>query len=429
MSDVIIIGAGITGLACAWRLKQLGIAALVLENSDRAGGVIRSEHAGEYLVECGPNSLLPSGENFDLLDETGLSGQIIEGDRRAPRYICIGGTLRKVPFGPLTAGGVLRIAKEPFIRSRSPENESIHDFVTRRLGAEAEERLVSPFVSGIYAGSTRSLSMAATFPKLVELERQHGSLIIGMLKSRKSTTRRGRTCSFAEGMESLPLRLARDCNILYNAQNVALNDKLQVDWVGNTVRPRAVVITAPAYVASDLLKGILAKTAGSLSSIEYAPIVVATVSVPDSAFAAPLRGFGFLVPRSEKIHLLGTLFSSALFPGRAPKGRQLLTCFLGGALELNVFHWPESRIWDVAGSEIQRIMKLSRPPEPVRLIRRSHAIPQYRIGHERLVASIKDEIRTIPGLFLAGNYLDGVSVSACLEAGERTARAVAAFVR
>src|SRR5262249_16021127 len=160
------------------------------------GGVIRSERVGEYLIEHGPNSLLPLSENFSLLDETGLTAQLIEGDRRAPRYVCIDRRLRKIPFGPLTSRALFRPPAEPFVRSKSKSDESIHDFFTRRFGDEVERRLVSPFVTGIYAGNTRDLSMSAAFPRLVELERRHGSLILGMMKSRKPKgTRKGHTCS------------------------------------------------------------------------------------------------------------------------------------------------------------------------------------------------------------------------------------------
>src|SRR5262245_50642164 len=157
MSDVIIIGAGITGLSCAWRLKKLGIESSILESSNRAGGVIQSERSEGYLIEHGPNSLLPTSENFGLLDEAGLTHEILEGDRRAPRYICFKHELRKAPLGPMSVAGLARALGEPFVRSKSPENESIHDFFTRRVGSEAQERLVSPFVTGIYAGNTREL--------------------------------------------------------------------------------------------------------------------------------------------------------------------------------------------------------------------------------------------------------------------------------
>ena len=427
---VIVIGAGITGLSCAWRLKKLGIDSLVLETADRAGGVIQSERIGDYLIEHGPNSLLPTTENFSLLDEIGLTKEIIEGDRGAPRYVVLDGRLRKIPFGPMTVTGLLRAAAEPFVRTRSKPDESIHDFFVRRFGKQTEARLVSPFVTGIYAGDTRALSMSAAFPRWVELERQHGSLILGMFQSRKPKgTRRGHTCSFAEGMETLPRRLATECHVVLNAKGITLESDLAVRWNDQRMQAEAVVITAPASRASELLLQRLPRVAELLKKADYAPMVIATTSIADRAFQQPLRGFGLLAPRSEKLHILGTLFSSALFPKRAPAGRQLLTSFIGGALEREAIDWPDERIFEIVQSELQGVLKTSSPPEPLRIIRRPRAIPQYKIGHDQWTDSIQNEIRTMPGLFLAGNYMGGVAVSACIETGERMARQVAAFVR
>jgi oxygen-dependent protoporphyrinogen oxidase len=419
MTEVLIIGAGITGLSCAWRLKRLGIETLVVEASKRAGGVIQSERTGGYLIEHGPNSFLPSPETFPLLDESGLSNRVVEGDRHAPRYICINRSLRKAPLGPMSIPGLMRAVAEPFIFSKSPADESIHDFVARRFGREAEERLASPFVTGIYAGNTRNVVMAATFPSFVEMERRYGSVMIGMLKTRKPKgTRTGHTSSFDEGMETLPRTLASELQIQYACGDIDIEN----------TGARATVVTIPAYRAGPLLRGKYPTIAGLLEKVDYAPMVIALATLADSALPKPLRGFGFLVPRTERLHLLGTLFSSALFPGRAPAGRQLLTSFLGGALERDVIDWDDDRIWNIVRTELRQVLRTSEAPRPLRLIRRIHAIPQYNIGHKRWAAAVKMELASTTGLFLAGSYREGVSVSSCIETGERTARDVAAYL-
>jgi oxygen-dependent protoporphyrinogen oxidase len=158
-------------------------------------------------------------------------------------------------------------------------------------------------------------------------------------------------------------------------------------------------------------------------------MVVATTSLPAAAFPQPLRGFGFLAPRSEGLHVLGTLFSSALFPGRAPEGRTLLTSFVGGAFEREAVEWTDDRVWETVCSELQRVLGTSARPEPVRLIRQRRAIPQYNIGHGSRLDSLRRELQDMPGLFVAANYLDGVSVAACMEQGEKAARDVAAYLR
>jgi len=430
MSDVIIVGAGITGLSCAWRLKRLGIEPLILESSNRAGGVIQSERVGDYLIEHGPNTLLPTPESFAILDESGLTSEILEGNPRAPRYVYLNRKLRRAPFGPMSTGGLLRALEEPFIRSKSPKDESIHHFFVRRFGREAEARLVSPFVTGIYAGNTRELSMAATFPRLVEMERQYGSLVTAMVRSRKPKgTRRGHTCSFADGMEVLPRRLAADANISYDTKDLRISRQLEVTWHSGKSHPKAVIVTVPAHRAIAIFERELQNVARFLEQADYAPMVIATTSIADRDLPQPLRGFGFLVPRSEKLHLLGTLFSSALFPGRAPQGRQLLTSFIGGAFEREAIDWPEDRVWDVVRSELQTVLKTTSPPDPVRIVRHTRAIPQYRIGHEHWTDSLRNEMKCAPGLFLGGNYMDGVSVAACMETGERIASEVAAFLK
>lgn len=420
MADVLVIGAGITGLSCAWTLRKLGVDAVVLESSDRAGGMIRTARMDGYLIEWGPNSILPTAETMDFLDEVGLSSELAKADPRAPRYIYIDGRLRKAPFGAITAGGLLRMLAEPFIRSRSPSGESVADFFRRRVGSEAHDRLVAPVVTGIYAGDTQQLSAEASFPRLVELERKYGSITLGMLRSRSRTGKRkprSRISTFPSGLERLPNRLAEDLNVEFGVAKSRLADA------------KAVVITVPAYRAVAALEGDAPALARLLESVRYAPMVVAASSVADDSFREPLRGFGFLVPRTERIHLLGTLFSSALFPGRAPRGRQLLTSFIGGTFQAGAVEWSDERLWDTVCGELKRVLQVSSSPEPVTIVRHPRALPQYVIGHERWVAAVREELKRTPGLFLAGNYLDGVSVPACIEQGRRTARAAAEYLR
>ena len=157
-------------------------------------------------------------------------------------------------------------------------------------------------------------------------------------------------------------------------------------------------------------------------------MVIAAVSLPDYSFNQPLHGFGFLVPRDQGLHLLGALFSSALFVDRAPKGRELVTCFVGGAFEPEALDWTDERIWETVCGELKLALRASELPRPVALFRQSNAIPQYSIGHERWVEAVKQELKKTPGLFIAGNYLEGVSVPACIEQGGRAAHAVAEYL-
>jgi oxygen-dependent protoporphyrinogen oxidase len=426
MPDVTIIGGGISGLSCAWALKKLGIDCIILEASSRPGGVIRTECIDGYRIEAGPNSFQAAAPALQLVDEIGLWDDLLPPAPHAPRFVYWNGKLRKFPFGPLTTSGILRIVREPFVRSRSPAGESVRDFFIRRAGRQAHDRLVAPALTGIYAGNTANLSMAAVFPKILAMEREHGSLVKSFLRSLKGRSTpaagparpkpKGSVFSFENGVETLPKRLAEQVNIQYNTQP---------ERIGDT---RVTVVTVPAYRATRLFGHDSSALSALFQKVQYAPMVIAAVSLPDHSFRQPLQGFGFLVPRDQGLHLLGALFSSALFPGRAPDGRALVTCFLGGMFEPEAIEWPDERVWDVVCTEIKSALGASETPQPVALFRQSHAIPQYLIGHERWVAAVKEEAQRVPGLFITANYMEGISVPACIEQGSRTAHAVADYL-
>jgi protoporphyrinogen/coproporphyrinogen III oxidase len=425
VTDVTIVGAGISGLSCAWALKKLGIDAVVLEASSRAGGVIRTEKINGYQIEAGPNSFQAAAPALQLVDEAGLWDALMPPAPNAPRFVYWNGKLRRFPFGPLTVSAIARIFREPFVASESPVDESVRDFFIRRVGRQAHDRLVAPALTGIYAGDTANLSMAAVFPKILAMEREHGSLTRAFLKSLRGRRKpgelsrpkpKGSAFSFPEGVETLPKRLAEQLNIKYNIAGARIGDA------------PVTVLTVPAYRAVELLQDRQTKLATLLQNIQYAPMVIAAVSLPDHSFNAPLEGFGFLAPRNQGLHLLGALFNSALFPDRAPKGQELLTCFVGGMFEPDAIDWPDERVWDVVCTEIKSALRTSEMPQPVALFRQPHAIPQYNIGHERWVAAVKSELNNVPGLFIAANYLEGVSVPACIDQSNRTARAVAEYL-
>ncbi len=427
MPEVVIIGAGISGLSCAWTLKKLGVDAEIVEATSRAGGVIRTENIDGYQIEWGPNSIQPAPAALKLIDEAGLWDDLLPPDPHAPRYIYANGRLRKFPFGPLSFGGMTRILAEPFIRSKSPRDESVRDFFIRRFGRQAHDRLAGPLFTGIYATDTAQLSMAAVLPRMLEMERDYGSLTAAMLrsftrrqKSATATTKgrpRGFTLSFPGGLETLTTRLA---------------DKVTIRFGESDPRPGmapVTVLTVPAYRAVRIVEKQYPDLAKSLEQVRYSPIIVAASSLPEHTLKEPLRGFGFLVPRGEGLHLLGTIFSSALFPGRAPEGRVLLTSFIGGSFEPEVLDWSDDQVWEVVGPELQRVLDSETKPEPISLVRYRHALPQYNIGHERWVASLKEQLQRTPGVFVTANYLEGASVPACIEQADRTAHRVAEYLR
>ncbi|HET9132569.1 MAG TPA: protoporphyrinogen oxidase, partial [Terriglobia bacterium] len=393
--DVVVIGAGITGLTCAYRLQKLGFDVLVLESSDRVGGVIRSETINGHLVEWGAGSLLPTEHTIGFLDELGLLDDLIEANPKSPRYVVVNGQMKAVPFGPLSIGGLFRAISEPFIRSKSGANgnqdESVASFFRRRFGPEANDRLAAPLVAGIYAGDPDKLSMGATFPRMLEVERKYGSLMTGMLRKTKVTIkgpsansprrRTGRISSFTKGMETLPRRIAEGLTVRFNTSGVR---------IGTDVHPKATVVAIPAYQAATIFEETNPEISSALSSIEYAPIVVAATSLPVEGLTESHKGFGFLVARGEQLNILGTVFNSSLFADRAPHNRLLLTTFLGGATKPEAFDWPDQRVWEVVCSELKLVLKSSVAPEPVALFRHRRAIPQYTIGHRARTEGLRN---------------------------------------
>jgi oxygen-dependent protoporphyrinogen oxidase len=422
MPEAIVVGAGITGLACAHALKKLGIDTLVVESSDRVGGVIRSERIDGYLVEWGPTSLLPTSHTFDLIDEIGLSAELVQADPKSPRYVSIGGELKRVPFGPLTARGIFRALSEPFVRSKSSEEESVAQFFRRRIGTEAHDRLIAPLVTGIYAGDSEKLGISATFPRLVEIEREYGSMMIGMLRAPKKSGggRPSVVSSFPNGMETLPMRLAEGLQVQLGSKEVR---------IGRTVEASVTIVTTPSYAAAEIVEPFSADLAALLREVQYAPMVVAAASIAQSSLGVPIRGFGFLVPPSERMNILGSVFNSSLFPDRAPAGHELVTTFVGGALKPEALDWPDARLWDVVGSDLKRILKLSEAPTPVKVVRHRHAVPQYPVDHLKWKRAVDAELKRCRGLFLVGSYLEGVSVPACMELAEKTAHAAHDYIR
>ncbi|HXZ20359.1 MAG TPA: protoporphyrinogen oxidase [Candidatus Acidoferrales bacterium] len=445
---IVVIGGGISGLSCAWRLRQLGAEVLLLEAEERAGGVIRSVRHEGALFEAGPQSFLLTAALADLVHELELDEQLQLANPRAPRYVVIDGQLRAVPLGPLSFlfSGLIsgstkgRLLSEPFHHTTPPDDdESIAAFIRRKFGAELLDRLVAPMVAGIYAGDAERLSLRSAFPSLHSWEEQHGSLIRGMFKSRPSGNSKGRSrgglATFAEGNETLVARLAERLgdSVQRNARAVSIarargGSEARFEVVctrgsqRETIPAGAVVIAAPARVAATLLAPLV-PAAGDLARIEYAPVAVVAGSYMTEHLKSPLNGFGFLVPRAERLRILGTVWNSSLFPGRAPGAQSLLTSFVGGMTDPSAGSLPDEPLYQTVESELRRVLGILLAPR-IRFAQRwPQAIPQYNLGHAALTTRVLAALSETPGLYLAGNYLEGPAVGACVGVSNRVAEA------
>ncbi len=429
MPDVIVVGAGVSGLACARGLQRAGLEALVLETDTRPGGVVSSERVDGYLLESGPNTILPTPESIAMIAAAGLEDQLIAAPPGAPRFVYAGGRLRRVPW-VLSPAGTLRALAEPFVRRRRESgDESLAAFFERRFGREAHARLAAPFVTGIYAGDTRELGIQGVFPRLARMEADFGSVVAGMVRGR-GKRQRHRLASFRDGMGTLARGLARGIDIRFETPADALAPGWRLQTGAGTFEAPAVVLATPAPAAARLLRPVDSDLSDHLGAVCYAPIVVASLAVAAEEFPKRLAGFGFLAPRDAGLKVLGTLFNSALFPGRAPEGQTLLTSFLGGRLSPEVLDESDDRLWSAVCSDVERVLGLAAGSgRPIRLMRYRRAIPQYRVGHTAWRSRLRAGLAGVNGLFLTGNYLDGVSVPAAMEHGARTAEEVTRYIR
>ena len=438
-------------MACAYHLQQAGIPVRALEAGNRPGGAIATKEKDGFRFELGPQSFLSTEPLVRLIDALGLTSQLLLANPRAPRYILVGGRLVAAPLGPpsllttplFSAGTKWRLVTEILRHSKPPaEDESIAAFVRRKFGDELLNRLVAPFVSGVYAGDPERLSLRAAFPKLHEFEAQYRSVLRGAMKSRpaKGSPRAG-LCSFRDGMETLPRAIAaRLGNSLLLETSVEglrhgkANGKpwFEVDIVRQdyreTLASSAVVIATPTNSASQILLGLSDKFAPLFSRIEYAPVAVVSACYRREQMQQPPEGFGFLVPRAEGLRVLGTVFNSALFAGRAPEGTVCLTSFAGGATDPKLCDLSEEEIRETICAEVARVLGITGKPVATNLHRYARALPQYNLGHGQIVKSLEALTAAMPGLFLAGNYLSGPSIGACVEQAYRTADAVHVYL-
>jgi oxygen-dependent protoporphyrinogen oxidase len=453
--DAIIVGGGISGLTVAFFLRRAGLAVSVLEAGDSPGGTMKTVAEGGWLVETGPNSALETTPLFgEMFEGLGITGERLYADAAAGRrYILRDAKLHPLPMSPAafivsslwSAGGKLRLMKEPFV-GRAAEEETVAQFVRRRLGPEFLDYAINPFVAGVYAGDPSSLSVRAAFPKLYALEERYGGLIRGMVqgagerrKRAEKAKDRARMFSFRNGMQIFPDALARLPGLdmrLGSAVTSVERKEPPEGGRGFVVRYRrggreesleasAVVLAVPAYAAGELIRPFSAPLAEALGRIFYPPVTEVFLGFPSASMGRPLDGFGFLVPEREKRNILGTIWTSALFPGRAPEGHVALTTFVGGSRQPSLAERDDGELARMVSAELRTLMGVRGDPVYAKIVRWQKAIPQYTLGHLALMAELGEFESCMRGLYLGGNYRGGIAVGDCLTAGESLARRIA----
>lgn len=445
MLDTLVVGGGATGLAVAWSLAMGRQRVTLLEAGASVGGNIATERDGEWQIEHGPNTVIMKPPLYALLDELDLLDEAQAANAVAnKRYVVLDGHLEALPMKPLAAlrspligaAGWARLACEPFLPRGRQSEETLAAFVSRRLGPRVLERMIDPFVSGVYAGDPARLSVQAAMPRLAALEAEQGSLIRGGLKKLKQARRepspvpaawRGKLVSFPGGLERLPERLAERISGCASAAIETYCDVVSVTreaglWRaesrdGRAWRARSLVLAVPAPVAAKLLRPLDTALAEPLEAIVYPPVNAIALGFRDADLKHPLDGFGVLLPRAEGRRTLGALFSSTLFPGRAPARHKLLNVFIGGRQDPAAASGDDATLIARVIDELGDLLDIRGEPVWQRVTRWPQAIPQYELGHLERLAALDAAVAGHEGLHLAGNWRGGISVGDCLENG------------
>lgn len=454
-SRVVVVGGGISGLATAWHLRALlpdrPPEVVVLESGDRPGGKIRTDTDGGCIRERGPNGFLDNvPETLDLVRALGLAGRLRRAtESAANRYLFHGGGLWKIPGSqaeflwsrllPLTAK--LRILWEPFAKGPPEGDESVHDFAVRRIGEAPARLLVDAMVAGVFAGNARELSLRSAFPAMHAMEAEHGSLIRAMLAKRRAARRAakaggspfgpgGTLTTFDGGMQVLVDTLAGALGPSVRTGKRAMEVRREGGrWLvqaadGERFPCDAVVSAAPAPEAALYLGRGEPRFREVLDTIPVAPVLVASLRYPEAAAPKAKAGFGFLVPSGEGSRLLGVLWDSTVFEGRAPAGEVLLRAMLGGARDPGIADLTDGEVLAIVREELRRTMAVGAEPTEARLYRWHQGIPQYTLGHADRLARLEEIRASHPGLFLTGNSFRGVSANLCVRDALRTAQSV-----
>ena len=445
--DVLIIGGGISGLASAWWLARSGLSVEVWEANKQPGGKIMSTRQDGYLTERAASMVLNfRPEVAELVREAGLesakTARLPAAEAR--RYLLHRGQLKALPMrlGAMVASplwslrGKLRLLAEPFIFSGGQADESVSEFITRRLGREVLEKAMEPFIAGMLAADADRASAAAVLPRLVELEQRYGSITAGVLVNRilrRRTASTTETFSFRGGMGTLMETLANTPGINLRTGHTAEELVRERDgWQATAATPHGqrnvsashVIVATPAPAAAALVNSLDTELAELLRGIDYASVTVVHAGMARNAVGHPLDGTGFLAPKKESATLTGNLWMSTLFPDRAPPGKVLLTSYLGGARAPQVADWDDERIVDEMLGTLRPLIGLTADPEMVRIDRHREALPVYHGAYQARMQAITARLQHIPGLHVEGNYRGGVSVRDRLACGHAVANCI-----
>ena len=461
---VAVIGGGITGLSAAYRLRELAAArehpleVMVLERGAHLGGPLETIRRDGFIIETGADSFLSEKPwAADLARRLGIDAELIPTrDVYRKTFVVRSGRLVEIPAGfsllapahlgpifksPLfSLAGKLRIAIEPLIPAHtSVTDESLASFVTRRLGREVLDRVAQALAGGIYTADPERLSIAATMPRFVEMERRYGSVVKGLRVAERTRASKNAEVSgarwslfqsFKNGMATLPETLAaRLGGSIRNATEVIALSRNGKRWrlalgSGDSLDVDAVICAAPAFAATRMLSEVAPKAAEVLSRISYASAATVNLTLRESDFARPPEAFGFVVPACERRRIIAGSFSSFKFEGRAPSGAILVRAFVGGLMQRAMMQLSDDEIVAAVRDEFRALLGVEAAPQLAEIRRWPDSMPQYEVGHLDRIAEIERIVAAIPSLALAGAAYRGVGIPDCVRSGEQAADAI-----
>lgn len=453
--QTVVIGGGITGLACAYRLKQSGLPVLLLEASARVGGLIARARRDGFLFESGPQCPRFPRALRRLVRELGLEREFVRAYARAKRYILKDGQLYPAPLSPWALLGTrlvgfrdkARFVAEPFAQAHPPEREeSLAGFIRRKFGTETLDYLVDPFASAVFFADPEDMGMEGALPSLARWEREHGSVFRGAIRSRKNGNRPSRQDSMTpSATHSWTVRLSEALPPLGSFRNGlaaltdALSEKLgsglrlgarveglraptdsRSGWFvrlssGEEIAAPSVIVAAPAYQTASILQFTAPNLSALLAAIPYSPLAVVSSAYDRSEVQHSLKGLGFVVPRREGLHTISSTWNSSIFPDRAPAGKVVITNFARPLGNESFLDLPAREIAAIVESEVAGVLGISGSPVDRTVWIHRNALPHFRIGHAARVAEIREAERAFRGLHLVGNYFAGRSLGDCVE--------------
>lgn len=460
MKKVVIAGAGLSGLSTAYTLEQLAteqnleLEVTIVEKELRCGGKIWSIRDHGYLCEWGPNGFLDNKPaTLELCNQLGLNDALQRSnDNARKRFVYADKQLHQLPENALmffrsellSWFGKMRLVGEIMVpQKKDDKDETLADFGRRRLGAEALDKLIAPMAGGIFAGDPETMSVKSCFPRIVELEQQHGGLLRAMLKlARKKRQDKkagqqvasaagpgGVLTSFDDGIQVLVERLREqisarsitgtEVRAIHRSDDARYKVELED---GSTLDADVVVSAVPAYAAATIFAGLEPAAARLLAEIPYAPMNVVCFGYSAADLDYDLNGFGYLIPRQEHCSVLGTLWDSSIFSCRADEGKVLLRSMMGGATNPTAIDLTDEQVQILVQADLKRIMGITAAPEFVRIFRHERAIPQYVTGHAQRLTEIRDALEAHPGIVLTGNAYAGIGLNDCVSNGRKAAQ-------